>query len=167
MKFEMRISTPPQILEFPSSSYPLSKALTYLNLFNGTSYLTLRILSMKECVKFWVDSTAASLFQNLWLSWQIESDDKNQIILLILGRGALSYLIFVIFFTHAKFLENKIYRKTPIFLVKSVKKKTPIFCVKSVKKRQFFAWKFTPAKKNLHGRRPWRPWQISGMSLVY
>ena len=31
---------------------------------------------------------------------------------------------------------------------------------------QFFALnlkKFTPAKKNLHGRRPWRPWQIWGM----
>ena len=39
---------------------------------------------------------------------------------------------------------------------------------------QFFALnlkKFTPAKKNLHRRRPWRPWQIWGMSrlssLVY
>ena len=52
------------------------------------------------------------------------------------------------FFTQAKFLENKIY--------------TEIYTVNC----QFSAFnlkKITPTKKNLHGRRPWRPWQISGM----
>ena len=37
-----------------------------------------------------VDSIAASLFENNWLSWQIVSDDKILITLLILGRGVLS-----------------------------------------------------------------------------
>ena len=39
----------------------------------------------------WVDSIAASLFENNWLSWQIVAvaDNKIQITLLILGRGAL------------------------------------------------------------------------------
>ena len=56
----------------------------------------------------------------------------------------MTYLIFVIFFTRAKFLENKIYTEKRQF------RKLPIFRVKSVKKRQFFALhlkKFTPAKK--------------------
>ena len=40
-------------------------------------------------------------------------------------RMKITYLIFVIFFTQAKFLENKIYtEKTPIFRVKSVKNAT-------------------------------------------
>ena len=37
-----------------------------------------------------VDSIAASLFVLNWLSWQIVSDDKIQITILILRRGALS-----------------------------------------------------------------------------
>ena len=37
-----------------------------------------------------LDSIAASLFENNWLTLQIVSDDKIQITLLILGRGALS-----------------------------------------------------------------------------
>ena len=40
-------------------------------------------------VTFNVDSNTAALFENNLLSWQI-SDDKIQITLLILGRGALS-----------------------------------------------------------------------------
>ena len=43
-----------------------------------------------ETVSCVLDSIAASLFENNWLSWQIVSDDKIQITLLILGRGALS-----------------------------------------------------------------------------
>ena len=52
----------------------------------------------------------------------------------------VAYLIFVIFFTQAKFLENKIYTK--------------IYTVNC----QFLALhlkKFTPAKKNLHEPRSW------------
>ena len=63
------------------------------------------------------------------------------------------YLIFVIVFTRAKFLENKIYTEKRQFLALNLWE-TPIFCAKSVKKRQFFALhlkKFTPAKKNLPG----------------
>ena len=37
----------------------------------------------------WLDSIAASLFVMNWLSWQIVSDDKIQITILILRRGAL------------------------------------------------------------------------------
>ena len=37
-----------------------------------------------------LDSIADSLIENNWLSWQIISDDKIQITLLILGRGSLS-----------------------------------------------------------------------------
>ena len=37
-----------------------------------------------------LDSIAASLFVLNWLSWQIVSDDKIQITILILRRGALS-----------------------------------------------------------------------------
>ena len=37
-----------------------------------------------------IDSIAASLFENNWLSWQIVPDDKIQITLMILGRGGLS-----------------------------------------------------------------------------
>ena len=37
-----------------------------------------------------IDSIAASLFENDWLSWQIVPDDKIQISLLLLWRGALS-----------------------------------------------------------------------------
>ena len=37
-----------------------------------------------------LDSIAASLFVLIWLSWQIVSDDKIQITILILRRGALS-----------------------------------------------------------------------------
>ena len=37
-----------------------------------------------------LDSIADSLIENNWLSWQIVSDDKIQITLLILGRGSLS-----------------------------------------------------------------------------
>ena len=49
-----------------------------------------------------------------------------------------AYLIFVIFFTRAKFLENKIYtEKAPIFRVKSVK--NAIFSRKICRKCQFFA----------------------------
>ena len=39
-----------------------------------------------------LDSIAASLFVLNWLSWQIVSDDKIQITILILRRGALSML---------------------------------------------------------------------------
>ena len=42
------------------------------------------------CYKSKVDSIAASLFVLNWLSWQIVSDDKIQITILILRRGALS-----------------------------------------------------------------------------
>ena len=38
----------------------------------------------------WLDSIAASLFVLNWLSWQIVSDDKIQITILILRRGVLS-----------------------------------------------------------------------------
>ena len=75
--------------------------------------------------------------------------------------------LYLYFFTRAKFLENKLHRKMPIFRVKSVKNAT--FSRKICRKCQFFALnlsKFTPAKKNLHGRRPWRLWQISGMSSI-
>ena len=44
----------------------------------------------------------------------------------------MSYLIFVIFFTQAKFLENKIYTKKRVNYDK-IHSKLPIFCVKSVK----------------------------------
>ena len=37
-----------------------------------------------------IGSIAAWLFENNWLSWQIVSDDKIQITLLLLGRCALS-----------------------------------------------------------------------------
>ena len=43
-------------------------------------------------LRLWVDSIAASLFVLNWLSWQIVSDDKIQITILILRRGALSRL---------------------------------------------------------------------------
>ena len=44
--------------------------------------------SLQLC--FNLDSIAASLFVLNWLSWQIVSDDKIQITILILRRGALS-----------------------------------------------------------------------------
>ena len=49
-----------------------------------------------------------------------------------------AYLIFVIFFTRAKFLENKIYTE-----IANLHSKLPIFRVKSVK--------IYTGKKNLHG----------------
>ena len=67
-----------------------------------------------------------------------------------------SYLIFVIFFTLAKFLENKIYTEKRVNYDK-IHSKLPFFCVITAKYTvncQFFALnlsKFTPAKKNLHG----------------
>ena len=58
------------------------------------------------------------------------------------------------FFTQANFLENKIY--TEIYtVIANLHSKLPIFAL-NLKK-------FTPAKINLHGRRPWRLWQIWGM----
>lgn len=71
------------------------------------------------------------------------------------------YLIFVIFFTRTKFLENKIYTK--IYTVNcqftqkiaNLHSKWPIFCVKSVKN-------YTGQKKFTRTC-PWRPWQIWGM----
>ena len=71
------------------------------------------------------------------------------------SRGCWTYLIFVIFFTEAKFLENKIYTEKRVNYDK-IHRKLPIFCVITAKYTvncQFFAlnlWKFTPAKKNLH-----------------
>ena len=68
----------------------------------------------------------------------------------------VTYLIFVIFFTQAKFLENKIYtkknvnydkilRKLPFFLryYGKIHSKLPIFALNLSQ--------LTPAKKNLHG----------------
>ena len=52
-----------------------------------------------------------------------------------------SYLIFVIFFTQAKFLENKIYTKKRVNYDK-IHRKLPIFCVITAKYTvncQFFA----------------------------
>ena len=73
-----------------------------------------------------------------------------------------TYLIFVIFFTQAKFLEykiytekrvnyNKLHSKLPILRVNYDKlhSKLPIFRVKSVK--------IYTGQKILHGCRPWRP----------
>ena len=83
-----------------------------------------------------------------------------------MGWGA--YLIFVIFFTRAKFLENKIYTEKTRKLRQNTQKianilryygkihsKLAIFHVKSVKI-------YTGQKKftRIH---PWDPWQISGM----
>ena len=65
-------------------------------------------------------------------------------------RTLYTYLIFVLFFARAKFLENKIY--TEIY---TVNYQFTIFRVKSVK--------IYTGQKNLHGHRPWRLWQIWGM----
>ena len=43
-------------------------------------------------LRFLLNNIATSLFDNNWLSWQIVSDDKIQIELLILRRSALSTL---------------------------------------------------------------------------
>ena len=72
---------------------------------------------------------------------------------MILGTHT-SYLSF--FFTQAKFLENKIYTENRINYDK-LHSKLQIFRIKSLK--------IYTGQKNLHGRRPWRPWQISGMCL--
>ena len=64
-----------------------------------------------------------------------------------------AYLIFVIFFTRAKFLENKIYTEKRQFFALNLQKNAT-FSRKICRKCQFFALnllKFTPAKKNLHG----------------
>ena len=75
-----------------------------------------------------------------------------------------AYLIFVIFFTQAKFLENKIYTEKRQFLPisanlhRNLHRKTPIFRVKSVK--------IYTSQKNFTRVYPWRPWQILGMSTI-
>ena len=93
-------------------------------------------------------------------SRSIQSNDYGALHLYILVIQP--YLIFVIFFTQAKFLKNKIYTEKRQFLPisanlhRNLHRKTPFFANFC----QFFALhlkKFTPAKKNLHGRRPWRP----------
>ena len=70
-----------------------------------------------------------------------------------------TYLIFVIFFTQAKLLENKIYTEKRQFFANFCQF-TPKFAPKNANFCQFFALHlkiFTPAKKNLHGHRPWGP----------
>ena len=82
-------------------------------------------------------------------------EDKNQLQGLSLN-GCNTYLIFVIFFTRAKFLENKIYTEKTRKLRQNTQKIAnclryygkihsilPIFCVKSVK--------IYTGQKNLHG----------------
>ena len=76
-----------------------------------------------------------------------------------------AYLIFVIFFTLAKFLENKIYTEKRQFFALNLKKnatfsrkicrKCQFFCVKSVK--------MYTGQKKFPRIYPWDPWQISGM----
>ena len=66
------------------------------------------------------------------------------------------------FFTHTKFLENKIYTEKRRKLRQNTQKIANFlrYNAKYTVNCQFFALhlkKFTPAKKNLHGRRPWRP----------
>ena len=51
------------------------------------------IKAVMQCLGLGLDSIAASLFVLNWLSWQIVSDDKIQITILILRRGSLSTLI--------------------------------------------------------------------------
>ena len=48
------------------------------------------IVAILRTLLWTIDSIAASLFVLNWLSWQIVSDDKIQIPILILRRGALS-----------------------------------------------------------------------------
>ena len=80
-----------------------------------------------------IDSIAASLFENDWLSWQIVPDDKIQTSLLLLWRGALTNMnivfiggkacfvgLFLILFllarSHAKYLvaqQDEIYISQP------------------------------------------------------
>ena len=72
------------------------------------------------------------------------------------------------FFTQAKFLENEIYTEKRVNYDK-LHSKLPILRVnydKTHSKLPFFrvtSEKIYTGQKNLHGRRPWRPWQIWGM----
>ena len=78
---------PQQSLQSSSSSCGL------LYLIKPDSLLSLPIFFV-DCFRRKIltilDSIAASLFENNYLSWQIVSDDKIQVSLLILRRGALS-----------------------------------------------------------------------------
>ena len=80
---------PQQSLQSSSSSCGL------LYLIKPDSLLSLPIFFV-DCFRRKIltilDSIAASLFENNYLSWQIVSDDKIQVSLLILRRGALSTL---------------------------------------------------------------------------
>ena len=71
-----------------------------------------------------------------------------------LARSPHSYLIFVIFFTRAKFLENEIYTEKRQFFALNLSK-MPIFRVKSVK--------IYTGQKKFTRIYPWDPWQIWGM----
>ena len=71
------------------------------------------------------------------------------------------YLIFVTFLHRQNLKRIKL---TPKFTqsIANLHSKLQIYTVNC----QFFALnlsKFTPGKKKLHGRRPWRPWRIWGM----
>ena len=96
----------------------------------------------------------------------LESSDESRSLPSLSGCDA--YLIFVIFFTRAKFLENKIYtektrklqqntQKIAIFLCYygKIHSKLPIFRIKFVK--------IYTGHKKITQTCPWRPWQISGM----
>ena len=88
---DISLEGPRQFLDnFFSSSTFLQWSKTFPGMISDTSYFYFFKNFSKASLQQKLDSIAASLFENSWLSWQIVSDDKIRITLLILGRGALS-----------------------------------------------------------------------------
>ena len=79
---------------FPSVSVELWHKFESSSCFPSNSFLSCfniceLLFAILNCYPR-LDGIAASLLENNWLSWQIVSDDKIQLTLMILGRGALS-----------------------------------------------------------------------------
>ena len=72
----------------------VKERLRYIYTYKYILYQRKRFNSWEHFGGRSLDSIAASLFVLNWLGWQIVSDDKIQITILILRRGALSKGLF-------------------------------------------------------------------------